>query len=79
MPCPLANSPRSSGRLDVLVVPEKVGRVIFGLDFRQPWVVGAVGRPDQVAVAVGLPPDVVDVDPAGGVGLKGRPKGRGPI
>src|SRR5262244_3829599 len=54
--------------LDVLVVPEQIRGVVLPLQLHQTLVVGAVGCPDLVGAVFFLTPDVVDVDPASGVG-----------
>jgi hypothetical protein len=54
---------------DVLVVAEQIRWVVLLLQLCQTLIVGTIGCPDQVRALFELLPDVVDVDPAGGVRL----------
>lgn len=56
---------------NVLIVPEQVGRIVGVLDLAQTAVIGTEGGKGQVAVSI--PPNVVDVNPAGRIRLKGVP------
>ena len=60
-------------------MPEQVGGIVGILHFTQPPVIGAEGGKGQVAVSVAIPSDIVDVNPAGGIGLKGRPQVPSPL
>src|ERR1700752_4760688 len=51
-------------RLDILVVPEQIRRVVLPFQLRQTRIVSAVGRPDLVCPVVVSA--VVDVDPTRG-------------
>jgi hypothetical protein len=63
---------RSPGRLDVLVEPEEVGRIVPVLERHETIVDRAVRRPDAVGALLAWF-QVVDVDAAGGVRLDRLP------
>src|SRR5262245_13050694 len=59
-------------------MPEQIRWIVLLLQLRQTLVVGTEGCPDLVCAVFFLAPDVIDVDPAGGVGLQGLPQLPGP-
>ena len=68
---------RLGRRLDVLIMPEQIGGIIFGFDFRQSPVIGGKFSHGQFAIAIRA--EIVDLYPSGRVRLRGIPQVASPF
>src|SRR5262245_51386902 len=73
LPCSSPGSGHSRRRLDILIEPEQVGRIVLGLDLGQSRIVGAIGAACH-AIAILRQSGEVEISTAVRIGLHVGPK-----